>query len=268
MPWREGATRAMAAAVLATALTAGGCNPLPPTLTLSDVGLASIGPDGVGVVLEFQASNPNPFPVTVKSVLAELTSGGALLGEALAVEPIPVLPARKTAEVSAKARLAFPVLLAAAGKLGRERSLDYRLSGRFVFDLAGVDLSVPVESSGRMALVEMLRWQFKRADVFVGGDKPVTLVFDVTNPNAFAVPMAALAGEVTVGGQPLVTAETSAVTQIAAGATVEVSVAVALKKEGFAKVLEASRGQAKLDFQPRVRLVRPISLIPKAVIVK
>lgn len=268
MAWRATerlVVRALVAAAMVAGAGLGGCKPQPPTLTVGDVSLASVGREGVGLVVTLQVHNPNASEMKVKSVTGEIASGTSVLAQATAAEPIPVLPAKGKAEVSARMNVSPSALLAAAGQTGKDRSMDYRITGRCVVADGEVEFALPIAAGGRIAPVEMLRWTFKDAEVFIGDEKPVTLVFDVTNPNAFAMPMAALAGEVTVGGEPLVAVEVSQVKQIPAGATVEVRLAVALKKDGFAKVLAARGGGARLEFQPRVRLISPISLVLKAV---
>ena len=74
------------------------------------------------------------------------------------------------------------------------------MTGQAVFDCLGLDLPVKLDKSGSIVRVRRLRWRLKRIRPPRDG-KPLRLVFDVSNPNTFDVPIIALSGAIYVGGE-------------------------------------------------------------------
>jgi LEA14-like dessication related protein len=113
--------------ILAIIVVLEGCSrPKPPTITPEKATITSIGPGGIGVVLELGLDNPNSIELAGRAVTAKVVLDGKYdLGTVTAPNGIK-LPAGKRTDLSVPMSLPWkdlPTLLALAGQ-GRDVPYD------------------------------------------------------------------------------------------------------------------------------------------------
>lgn len=248
----------VAAALLCT--LAGGCRPKPPVLSLKDIKLSSLGVGKTELLIDVGVFNPNWYSITLKRMGYALHIGGRKLADGATTGDVPVCRGGEWTVVPTSVSIDMEGLYAAAREFGDGEEVAYAVTGRTVFDCLGLELPVKLDKSGTIVRVRRLRWRLKRIRPPRDG-KGLRLVFDVSNPNAFDVPIVALSGSIDVGGEALVRIDRPSIAKIPAGAGRVVEIPVHLDVDGVAKVIAAGiKGPDKIKFVPRLKLSPPISL--------
>ena len=248
----------IAAALLC--VLAGGCRPKPPVLSLKDIKLSSLGAGKTELLIDVSVFNPNPYSITLKHMRYALHVGERELADGATRGDVPLCRGGEWTVVPTWVSIDMEGLYAAAREFGAGEEVACAVTGQAVFDCLGLDLPVKLDKSGSIVRVRRLRWRLKRIRRPRDG-KPLRLVFDVDNPNAFDVPIIALSGTIDVGGQAVVRIDRPSIAKIPAGAGREVEIPLHLDAGGIAKVAAAGlKGRDKIKFVPRLRLDPPISL--------
>lgn len=239
---------------------AGGCRPKPPVLSLKDIKLSSLGAGKTELLIDVGVFNPNPYSITLKHMRYALHVGGRELAGGGTRGGASVCRSGEWTVVPTSVSIDMEGLYAAARQFGAGEEVAYAVTGQAVFSCLGLDLPVKLDESGSIVRVRRLRWRLKRVRLPRGG-KPLRLVFDVSNPNAFDVPIVALSGTIDVGGEAVVRIDRPSIANIPAGAGREVEIPLHLDASGVAKVAAARlKGRNKIKFVPRLKLDPPISL--------
>jgi LEA14-like dessication related protein len=141
-----------------SALGAGGCaKPQPPTITPLSARVNSVGPAGIGLVVELLVQNPNSFPLSAHTVDGTLELGqGVELGRAHA-QPEHAIAAKESSVVNADLSVAFTNLGALAPFLLSTAPVPYKFRGAAAIGGDRLNVSIPFEIHGELTRAQVLQ---------------------------------------------------------------------------------------------------------------
>jgi len=252
------------AALLAVCLLwAPGCTVRPPTLKLRDIEVAAADFKKLDLVLEFAVHNPNDYQISLHAFEYEMSAAGGTLASGALDRPVTPLAAGKTVVVRAPVTLEFAALAGPLVKAVGGESIDYELACRATFDFTAFKKHVPFSHAGTLPALRAPSWRFRdvRWQPADAGGPRVTLVFEVTNPNRFALPLRKLSGALMYGDQPLVHVEAGALKPVPAEASAQVQASAKLDAAEAVKALLAGlKDRQALRFEGRLALDVPPAL--------
>lgn len=240
-----------------------GCQVRKPIVTLDDIKLKSIGSGKVDLVLHFDVFNTNTYDIKLKSFDYALAGGGIELVKGATREPIGKLKALTSTVIATPAEVSYSNIFRALrrARTDKDEPTEYRLTGTAHFDILGLDIPVALDKCVTVEPIRLPRWRLIDVRVPEDRDRPVALIFQVENPNAFELPVVALSGAILLGGKPIVEIDRPDVTSIPPGQTREVALPVRLNVANLARAVAAaaSRGQV-VKFKGNFKLDPPVSL--------
>lgn len=134
-----------------------GCSkPQPPTITPKRGSVTSVGPDGVGLRLEFEAYNPNGFAINVRSVKAKATFDSSIkLNEVSSATAIS-LPSKVTSPMSVDVKVpwnSLPQLMALATS---KTQVPYTVEGSVSVGGDNLNVDIPFSMTGKVTQQELV----------------------------------------------------------------------------------------------------------------
>jgi LEA14-like dessication related protein len=134
-----------------------GCSkPQPPTITPKRGSITSVGPDGVGLRLEFDAYNPNGFAINVRSVKAQATFDSSIkLNEVSSVTAIS-LPAKLTRPLSIDVKVPWNSLPQLMVLATRKTKVPYTVAGSVSVGGKNLNVDIPFTMSGSVTQQELV----------------------------------------------------------------------------------------------------------------
>ena len=120
----------MRAALLAVMLVLVGCSrPRAPTITPEKASITSLGPDGIGMLLQLGLDNPNSFELAGRALTAKVVLDGTRdLGTVTVPNGIK-LPAGKRTDLSVPMTLPWKDVTALIALAGQGRDVPYVVDG-------------------------------------------------------------------------------------------------------------------------------------------
>ncbi|MHC4717597.1 MAG: LEA/WHy family protein, partial [Planctomycetota bacterium] len=221
----------VAAALLA--LAAGGCSIQKPTLALRDIEVAGLDFEKIDLVLDLTVTNPNEYAISLYGLDYEISAGGRRFGGGSLPRPVTPLEASQTSVIKAPLSVTFRDLKPLAAEATSGKDIEYELTGEATFTLIGLKIKVPLKRTGKLPALKAPSWRF--ADVRLSrAALTAEVVFEVDNPNPFALPLRALTGVVKYGDQPVLRVDQPSLSPVPAGKTTAVAVPVKLESAGVA----------------------------------
>lgn len=132
--------------------------PEPPTVSPRAIRVASVGPTGIGLVLDLEVHNPNAFPLIARRVdgtLALGPSSGAELGRGDA-ELASSIPANGASSVAANLRIGWTNLAALFPFAVSNQPVPYTFRGNALVGGERLNVTVPFEIAGQLTAAELL----------------------------------------------------------------------------------------------------------------
>lgn len=174
-----------------------------PTVAYSDVSVQSLSFDGVTLLFDFDVTNPNSVDVTADQYSYEFFINDNLFLEGQEPEEVTVKK-QGSSVVQVPVAFTFTELAETFRSVLRQDDLSYRLATEVMFDMPVIGSQiVPVEASGTFPIPKIPRIEFGDLEVkniSLSGAE-VEVVFDVSNPNDFAIRLSDAAYQLEVNGR-------------------------------------------------------------------
>jgi len=243
----------------------GGCKPKKPILKLRDLTLRSIGTKRVDLVLELDVFNPNLWDATLRRLDYKVSVFGVEFIQA-GVESAPdKFKSMESRLLRVPASVNLRGIVEIARRARGAEVLECDMAGVAEFSVLGIPVPVELSQKSEIRRLRRPRWRFKRVRLPSGIRDPVKFVFEVTNPNSFALPTAGIRGRVLAGSDVLAEIEMPFKGRIAPGETRQVAFSLRLKPLGIAGALRTGWPGAKpVGFDGQFDLDPPISLRERA----
>ncbi len=254
-------SRWAATALCAPLLIWSGCAVEKPQLRLRDVAVAGLDFQELRVVFDFDVTNPNPFQLSLWGMEYGLSAAGERFAGGALTQPVAALRAKETITVRAPVSIQYRKLLPIVRRLGARKPIDYELSGTATFSFLGTRIPVPLKHLGKIPALRAPSWHFRDVRLAEGSAGVVELVFDVDNPNAFALPLASLRGTVRCGREVLVEVDRGMLTTVPPGRTARLVLPVRVSAAAAARALaQALTRRESVRFEGELKLGTPLSL--------
>jgi Late embryogenesis abundant protein len=135
-----------------------GCSrPKPPTITPEKATVTSIGPGGIGVLLELSLENPNSIDLAGRALTAKVVLDGTHdLGTVTLPNGIK-LPAGKRADLSIPMSLPWKDLTALLALAGQTRNIPYAIDGSLTVGSETFHADVPFYLTGVLTHEQMIQ---------------------------------------------------------------------------------------------------------------
>jgi LEA14-like dessication related protein len=248
-----------AVAVLLWAAALGGCEMARPTIALHDVRATGMDFEKVELVYEFHIHNPNTYRVGLWAFDVSLVAGGEEFARVELPRPAGGVSTGQTEVVSVPLTLRFadvPVVVARA-----DQPSGCALSVEATFSYLTARRGQTFAHAGWLPPLRQPSWHFRALRLAGREEGVVELVFDVENPNTFALPIRRLTGVVRSDREALVQVDRPAPGPVPPTRTARLVVPVSLGPE--AAVRAAARAEAapgSVRFEGRLHLDPPPSL--------
>ena len=170
-----------------------------PVIALDDVKVEQFNFEQVDLAFEFKVYNPNSFQLSLSRLSYALASDGTQFARGSVPGPVVAVGSGETTVVRAPMTIRFAPLVAILTIRPRGESIPCDLVGEAGFNVYGQTVNVPFRRPGWMPVLRAPDWHFRGVELVrpAGRARPrVELLFDVDNPNSFAIPLAGLSGEV------------------------------------------------------------------------
>ena len=230
--WRAGLV--LAGAMLVAA--APGCVK-KPLVRLVDVEIDGIDLEKTDLSLGVNVTNPNWFPARLYAMRYDMTVNDKQLASGEVPTPIELIPGG--GERSYRIPLSIPhdSLLSFIQNLMGTEAVPYALTAEATFNVIGLPLAVRRVRTGKLPPIRALQARLKA--LRFPGDTPtvVEVVFDIHNPNPFAMAMKRVDGAVWVGEEKILTIYRSATTDLPGGETSELVVPIRLGVTAMVRAL-------------------------------
>jgi len=135
-----------------------GCaRPKPPTITPEKATITSIGPGGIGVLLELGLDNPNSVELAGRSVTAKVVLHGKYdLGTVTAPNGIK-LPAGKRTDLTMPMSLPWKDLTSLLALAGQSRNVPYEVDGTLTVGGDTLHADVPFHLNGVLTHEQLIQ---------------------------------------------------------------------------------------------------------------
>lgn len=141
---------------LVLALFALGCSkPEPPKITPYSARVSSVTPLAIGLALELDVENKNPFPLVVQEVNGTLKLAGASVGQGHS-EPKGNVPAKSTTRLPAELSVPWSGLTALAPLAASGKPVPYAFEGTAKVGGAKLNLDVPFTVKGEITQKQLV----------------------------------------------------------------------------------------------------------------
>ncbi len=245
--------------LLTSALT--GCGFQKPTLKLRDIEVAALDFQKLELVLDFAVTNPNDYQISLHGLEYALAAGGQRFASGAMPRPVTPLAARQTTVVKAPVTMQFAHLRPILSKLGAGEQIDYQLTVKATFDFVAFKVPVSLKRAGKLPALRAPSWRLVDVRLAAGAEPTALVVFEVNNPNRFALPLRSLSGVLKYGDQPLLRVDRPTLRAVPAGKTAKLTVPVRLDAAGAARALAAALGSPQsLRFEGNLELDPPVAL--------
>lgn len=221
--WRAGLMLAVALLVAA----APGCIK-KPLVRLVDLQIDAIDLDKTDLSLGINVTNPNWFVARLYAMRYEMSVNGKPLAAGEVPTPIELIPAGGERSYRIPLSIMHDSLLPFIQNLLGAESIPYALTAEATFNVIGLPLPVQRVRTGKIPPILALRPRLKA--LRFPGDTPtvVEVVFDIHNPNPFAMAMKRLDGAIYVGDEKILTIYRSTTAELPGGETSELVVPIRL----------------------------------------
>ena len=244
-----------------------GCQLHKPDVRLKDVQARALGLRAIDVSVDLEVYNPNWFDLNVGRLACRLLVDEQELVAAQAATKRQYVPAGQSRVYQAFGLLEYDRLLRAWRSFQQSQTLPYRLVVSGDFYLLGMPVPVTVSRDRRLDRLRLKRvdrpgWKLKA--IRFPGDSRVDIVFDVSNPNDFDLPLIGLSGEIKSQGQTVITVSRPSRKLVPPGQTVEVAFPVRLSGSGMAAMMAAALTPGEsVTLEAHFTLDPPVSLTYK-----
>jgi LEA14-like dessication related protein len=144
-------------AALALGLALVSCSkPEPPRVTPRSIRVAAVSPTGVGLALELDVHNPNPFPILAQNVKGTLEIGGVEIGRGHA-QPQSSIPAKGSATVASQLAVTWTNAAALAPYALSPGPVPYAFRGVAAIGGERLNVDVPFTINGELTREQVLQ---------------------------------------------------------------------------------------------------------------
>ncbi len=248
-----------AAVVLLWAAALGGCEMSRPTIALHDVQAVAMDFEKVELVYEFHIHNPNTYRIGLWAFELSLAAGAEEFARVELPRPVGGVSTGQTELLRVLLTVRFadvPVVVARA-----DQPSPCALLAEATFSYLTARRSQTFAHAGWLPPLRQPACHFRELRLANRAEGVVELVFDVENPNTFALPIRRLAGVVRSGSEVLAQVDRPAPGPVPPGKPARVVVPVSLGPE--AALRAAARAEAapgSVRFEGRLHLDPPPSL--------
>ncbi len=217
---------AILAAALLTAATPGCVK--KPQVRLVDVEISGIDLEKTDLTLGVEVTNPNWFVARLYAMRYGMTVSDKELASGEVPTPIELIPAGAQRSYRIPLSITHDALLPFIQNLVGAEAIPYALTAEATFNVIGLPLPVRRVRTGKIPPIRALQPRLQA--LRFPGDTPavVEIVFEVHNPNPFAMAMKRLDGAVYVGEEKILTIYRSATAELPSGETSELVVPIRL----------------------------------------
>ena len=226
-----------------------------PTLAFKDAQLAEVSLEGATVNLVVSVDNPNSQGIS----LAETDYQLQIEGNQLVAGKPPAgitIPANGKMDVTLPATVKFSELGSSLAALFSKHTVGYAASGHLGIQTPIGILALPIEKQGQLDLprvpeVSLGSPSLKNISLTSATlDLPLVL----KNPNAFALPLGAVAGALTIAGVEIGSVKTKEVGRVAASASQTISLPVQIRfADAYAAFKALQQGSVHIGFNGELR---------------
>ncbi|MCG3180875.1 MAG: hypothetical protein BIFFINMI_03238 [Phycisphaerae bacterium] len=197
----------LAAALLSSALAAGGCDQLQPRLTFQSMTIQKLGLESADYLAMCEVENPNDFQLRIEDVSWSIRSGQVELLSGSSSKPTE-LPADRSVPLNLDVHLPLRAI--------REVGLDSLPFFPYRFEMTA-HVSGPIgpieircENSGRFPVIQPMTVKLTSIEMIGTSETRVgiALTAEVANPNVLALAPSALVGQLFINERPLVEIDT------------------------------------------------------------
>lgn len=229
--------------ILVLCIFLAGCQLRKPDVRLKDVQVRALGFRAIDVSVDLEVYNPNWFDLNVGRLACRLLVDEQELVAAQAATRRQYVPAGQRRVYQALGSLEYDRLLRAWRSYQQSHSLPYRFVVSGDFYILGMPVPVTISRDRRLDRLRLKRvgrpgWKLK-AIRFPRGSR-VDIVFDVSNPNDFDLPLIGLSGEIKSQGKTVIAVSRPSRTLVPPGQTLEVIIPVRLSGSGMAALAAAA----------------------------
>jgi LEA14-like dessication related protein len=238
---RRSAAILTAAACIVSAAAGGGCEMKTPSVRLRDIRVAEADFEKLQLLLDFEIANPNSYQISLWGFEVALTAAGEEFAAGSLDRPVMGLSAGEAANLRAPVTIRYADVPELVSRPDRPAPCD--LSAKATFSFLVVRRAVSFTHAGQVPPLRAPSWRFR--DLRSRGQGVVELVFDVTNPNTFELPLGRLAGVLKCGDETLVRVNRLPPGPVPAGRTARLVVPVSMDPQA------ALRAAARAEAAPR-----------------
>ena len=255
------ASRVLLACAAAALLASAGCY-RKPTLALRDAGLAGMDFRTVELVFDVDVHNPNDFQIGMWGLEYTLSAVGEEFASGALSRPLAPLAAMQTSTVRVPMTIEYARLRPLVDSLRAREPIRWEFAAKATFNFLGVWRTVKLRRGGEIPPLRAPAWRFRDIRLARQDDRRVAqLVFEVTNPNDFELPLVGLTGALKYAGEVLLRVDYPGMEPVPPGKTVQVVVPVRLSPLGMARaVTKALADRRRLRFEGELRLGAPATL--------
>jgi len=227
MPTRRVSRAGLILAVALLVAAAPGCV-RKPLVRLVDVQVAGIDLEKTDLTLGVTVTNPNWFVARLYAMRYDMSVNGKHLASGEIPTPVELIPPGGERSYRIPLSIAHDSLLPFIQNLLGAEAIPYTLTAEATFNLIGLPLPVRRVRTGKIPPIRALQPRLKA--LRFPGDTPavVEVVFDIHNPNPFAMAMKRLDGAVYVGEEKIITIYRPTTADLPGGETAELVVPIRL----------------------------------------
>lgn len=221
-----------------------------PSLAFAGTSFSDWSLEGVTLNVLLDADNPEAMPLSVGDLKTALTVNGKPAA-ALVTPPAPTLAANGKSRVTLPLRFQFADAAAGLVAVLQQRSATYALTGSIGLPTAFGVVPLPLKQQGQFALPQLPKIAFKAPRIanLSLTTASLEMPLEVTNPNAFELPVSAVNGAIALSGAKVGTIATGDLGMLPAGGTRTVSLPLTFELLEAAQAATALRsGSAPLAF--------------------
>lgn len=159
-------------AAVSLLVSSSGCAPDPPTLVPKSAEVTSVGPQGLGVIVHIEATNPNRIELSAQSMTAKATLGGKWeLGTVTIAKPI-VLPSHTPTMIDVPMTLPWSDLKTIAAVASAPGLVPYKIDGTVAVGGERLNVNLPFSMTGTLSRDQVIGAALKSIPVIPGLTAP------------------------------------------------------------------------------------------------
>ena len=229
-----------------------------PIVRLRGIQIDHLGLSEVDLLLGFEVTNPNWFTVRLFEFEYELAVDGQRIAGGEMSKPIRSIGAEKTESYSVPVTLTYESMLPFVTRHAGRDAIGYELTTRATFNVLGMPIPIRKKRVGKIPPIRKPSIRLKTVRMRKEPPKAIEVVFEVHNPNRFALLLEHMEGGVFAGEEQILTIWRSETTKFPGGKTSELVVPVRLGVAAMVRAVAKAVGKGrKLQFKGKFVLDAP-----------